>query len=240
MLTLREETAQRFLPLPAWDWKGCPGSLSESEEPTLDFLPCLNLSYHLKSLGQPPTFTPRATSSPHPAYPSTQACYVAHSQGPEHSATPLPGLRVTRPPLHRALPDSQTEWEAKAAPPASCLHHQLRASQGGPRVSVWEDTSVRPDSLHSDGPRLVAGPWLTSGGASLYLQNGVEGGPVGWGGKTWGLRSQGSSQLNLCGCLAEHLCLSFSFLIRKMAQHMSYYKESPRSCKMPGTGGDAG
>lgn len=63
---------------------------------------------------------------------------------------------------------------------------------------------------------------------------------MGWGGKTWGLRSQGSSQLNLCGCLAEHLCLSFSFLIRKMAQHMSYYKESPRSCKMPGTGGDAG
>lgn len=91
-LTLREETAESFLPLPAWDWKGCPGSLSESEEPTLDFLPCLNLSYHLKSLGQPPTFTPRATSPPGPAYPSTQACYGAHSQGPEHPATPLPGL----------------------------------------------------------------------------------------------------------------------------------------------------
>lgn len=97
-LTLREETAQRCLPLPAWDWKGGPGSLPESEGPTPDSLPSLNLSYHLKSLGQTPTFTPRATSSPHPAYPSTQACDVAHSQGPEHSATPLPGLRVTWPP----------------------------------------------------------------------------------------------------------------------------------------------
>ena len=63
---------------------------------------------------------------------------------------------------------------------------------------------------------------------------------VGWGGTTWGLRSQGSSQPKLCGCLAEHLCLSLSFLICKMARHMSYCKESLRSRKMTGTGRDAG
>lgn len=57
-LTLREETAQRFLPLPARDWKGCPGSLSESEEPTLDSLPCLNLPYHLSLRDNPPPLTP--------------------------------------------------------------------------------------------------------------------------------------------------------------------------------------
>ena len=143
-LTLREETAQRFLPLPARDWKGCPGSLSESEEPTLDCLPCLNL-YHLSLRDNPP---PPPPGPPHPLIQHTPALRPATWPTPNAQNTlPLPclaGLRTEShmAPLRRALPDSKAEWGAKAvtAPSASCLYHQLRASQGGPRVSVWEDT----------------------------------------------------------------------------------------------------